>query len=106
MKNLSLLSGGEQAFVAIALYLALLQVNPTPFCLFDEIESALDESNVARFADYIHAKSTSTQFLLITHRRGTMDRADVLYGITMQEKGVSDFIRLAADEVGEEYETE
>lgn len=105
VKNLSLLSGGEQAFVAIALYLALLQVNPTPFCLFDEIESALDEANVARFADYIHSKANSTQFLLITHRRGTMDRADVLYGITMQEKGVSDFIRLAADEVGEEYET-
>ncbi len=104
VKNLSLLSGGEQAFVAIALYLSLLRVNPTPFCIFDEIESALDESNVARFAEYLHRQSKSTQFLLITHRRGTMERADVLYGITMQEKGVSDFIRLAEDEILEEYE--
>ncbi|MBQ2252347.1 MAG: AAA family ATPase, partial [Clostridia bacterium] len=104
VKNLSLLSGGEQAFVAIALYLSLLRVNPTPFCIFDEIESALDESNVARFAEYLHRQSRSTQFLLITHRRGTMERADVLYGITMQEKGVSDFIRLAEDEILEEYE--
>ena len=104
VKNLSLLSGGEQAFVAIALYLSLLRVNPTPFCIFDEIESALDESNVARFAEYLHRQCKSTQFLLITHRRGTMERADVLYGITMQEKGVSDFIRLAEDEILEEYE--
>ncbi|MBQ2731001.1 MAG: chromosome segregation protein SMC [Clostridia bacterium] len=104
VKNLSLLSGGEQAFVAIALYLSLLRVNPTPFCIFDEIESALDESNVARFAEYLHRQSKSTQFLLISHRRGTMERADVLYGITMQEKGVSDFIRLAEDEILDEYE--
>ncbi len=94
VKNLSLLSGGEQAFVAIALYFAILKVNPTPFCIFDEIESALDEANIYRFADYLKKNCDKTQFVVITHRRGTMEFADVLYGITMQEKGVSDFIRL------------
>ena len=96
VKNLSLLSGGEQAFVAIALYFAILKVNPTPFCIFDEIESALDEANIYRFADYLKKNCNKTQFVVITHRRGTMEFADVLYGITMQEKGVSDFIRLDA----------
>ncbi|MEA4831667.1 Chromosome partition protein Smc [bioreactor metagenome] len=94
VKSLSLLSGGEQAFVAIALYLALLKINPSPFCVFDEIESALDEVNVFRFAEYIKRHSDVTQFIIITHRRGTMEAADILYGITMQEKGVSDFICL------------
>ena len=96
VKSLSLLSGGEQSFVAIALLFAVLKVNPSPFCIFDEIESALDEVNVARFAEYIKNFSEETQFILITHRRGTMEEADTLYGITMQEKGVSDFIRLDA----------
>jgi chromosome segregation protein len=96
VKNLTLLSGGEQAFVAIALYFAILKVNPTPFCIFDEIESALDEANIYRYADYLKKNCDKTQFVVITHRRGTMEFADVLYGITMQEKGVSDFIRLDA----------
>ena len=100
IKNLSLLSGGEQAFVAIALYMSLLRINPSPFCIFDEIESALDESNVRRFATYLHAHNDKTQFIVITHRRGTMEEADTLYGITMQEKGVSDFIRLDAGSIG------
>jgi len=100
IKNLSLLSGGEQAFVAIALYMALLRINPSPFCIFDEIESALDEANVRRFAQYIKKHNDKTQFIVITHRRGTMEEADTLYGITMQEKGVSDFIRLDIAESG------
>ena len=100
VKNLSLLSGGEQAFVAIALYFAILKVNPTPFCIFDEIESALDEANIYRYADYLRKNCDKTQFVVITHRRGTMEFADVLYGITMQEKGVSDFIRLDASAIG------
>ncbi len=100
IKNLSLLSGGEQAFVAIALYMSLLRINPSPFCIFDEIESALDEANVRRFAQYIKKHNDKTQFIVITHRRGTMEEADTLYGITMQEKGVSDFIRLDVAESG------
>ena len=98
IKSLSLLSGGEQAFVAIALYMSLLHINPSPFCIFDEIESALDEANVRRFARYIKNHNDRTQFIVITHRRGTMEEADTLYGITMQEKGISDFIRLDAEE--------
>ncbi len=100
IKNLSLLSGGEQAFVAIALYMSLLRINPSPFCIFDEIESALDEANVRRFAQYIKKHNDKTQFIVITHRRGTMEEADTLYGITMQEKGVSDFIRLDFEDSG------
>ncbi|MBR3837850.1 MAG: chromosome segregation protein SMC [Clostridia bacterium] len=100
IKNLSLLSGGEQAFVAIALYMSLLRINPSPFCIFDEIESALDEANVRRFAQYVKKHNDKTQFIVITHRRGTMEEADTLYGITMQEKGVSDFIRLDLEESG------
>ena len=89
LKVLSLLSGGEKAFVAIALYFALLKVRPTPFVVMDEIEAALDENNVARFARYLRNISDQTQFIVITHRRGTMEEADVLYGVTMQERGVS-----------------
>ncbi len=100
IKSLSLLSGGEQAFVAIALYMSLLRINPSPFCIFDEIESALDEANVRRFAQYIKKHNDKTQFIVITHRRGTMEEADTLYGITMQEKGVSDFIRLDFEDSG------
>lgn len=94
LSNISLLSGGEMAFVAIALYFAILKVRPTPFCVMDEIEAALDEANVIRFAEYLRRMSDKTQFLVITHRRGTMEEADMLYGITMQEKGVSTVVEL------------
>ena len=94
ISTISLLSGGEMAFVAIALYFAILKVRPTPFCVMDEIEAALDEENVSRCAEYLHRYSDRTQFLIITHRRGTMEEADMLYGVTMQEKGVSTVISL------------
>jgi chromosome segregation protein len=94
LSTLSLLSGGEMAFVAIALYFAILKVRPTPFCVMDEIEAALDEANVTRYAEYMRRMSDKTQFLVITHRRGTMEEADMLYGVTMQEKGVSTVIEL------------
>ena len=94
LSTISLLSGGEMAFVAIALYFAILKVRPTPFCVMDEIEAALDEANVNRFAGYLRRMSDKTQFLVITHRRGTMEEADMLYGVTMQEKGVSTVIEL------------
>ncbi len=93
VSNISLLSGGEKAFVAIALYFAILRLRPTPFCVMDEIEAALDEENVIRFAEYLH-RLEKTQFIVITHRRGTMEQADVLFGVTMQEKGVSTVIEL------------
>jgi chromosome segregation protein len=89
LKTLSLLSGGETACVAIALYFAIIRVRPTPFCIMDEIETALDEANVDRFARYLRGVAGRTQFVVITHRRGTMEEADLLYGVTMQEKGVS-----------------
>ena len=94
VSNISLLSGGEKAFVAIALYFAILKVRPTPFCVMDEIEAALDEANVDRFADYLRRMSDKTQFLVITHRRGTMEEADMLYGVTMQERGISTVLEL------------
>ncbi len=94
LSTISLLSGGEMAFVAIALYFAILKVRPTPFCVMDEIEAALDEANVTRFAEYMRRMASKTQFLVITHRRGTMEGADMLYGVTMQEKGVSTVIEL------------
>ncbi len=98
IKSLSLLSGGEQAFVAIALIFAILNVNPTPFCIFDEIEAALDEVNVERYADYMKKYSAQTQFIAITHRRGTMEKADVLYGVTMPERGVSRVLSVDVNE--------
>ena len=94
LSNISLLSGGEMAFVAIALYFAILKVRPTPFCVMDEIEAALDDANVNRYAAYMRKMSAKTQFLVITHRRGTMEEADMLYGVTMQEKGVSSVLEL------------
>ena len=103
---ISLLSGGEKAFVAIALYFAILKVRPTPFCVMDEIEAALDEANVARFAAYMRTISKNTQFLVITHRRGTMEEADHLFGVTMQEKGVSRVIALSLDEATKTAEKE
>ena len=98
LSTLSLLSGGEMAFVAIALYFAIIKVRPTPFCVMDEIEAALDESNVIRYAEYMRRISGRTQFIVITHRRGTMEEADHLYGVTMQEKGVSKVIELDLSE--------
>ena len=98
VKNISLLSGGEQAFTAIALYFAILEVNPAPFYIFDEIEAALDDVNVNRFAAYVK-KNSDTQFIIITHRRGTMEVADTMYGVTMQEKGVSSFLKVNIDDV-------
>ncbi len=92
--NLSLLSGGEQAFVAIAIYFAILRVRPAPFCILDEIEAALDDVNVSRYAQYLHKYTDTTQFITITHRRGTMEEADVFYGVTMQEKGISRLLRM------------
>ena len=94
VKTITLLSGGEKAFVATALYFAILKVRPTPFCLLDEIDAALDDRNVERFASYLHNLSRNTQFIVITHRRGTMEASDVLYGVTMQEQGVSKLLRL------------
>ncbi len=94
IKSLMQLSGGEQSFVAIALLFAILKVNPPPFCIMDEIEAALDEVNVARLAEYIKRYSDSTQFILITHRRGTMEAANVLYGVTMPEHGISKVLAL------------
>lgn len=99
VKNISLLSGGEQAFTAIALYFAILNVNPAPFYIFDEIEAALDDVNVIRFGDYLRRHSSETQFIVITHRRGSMEAADRLYGVTMQEKGISSFLKVDVDEV-------
>ncbi len=105
IKNLSLLSGGEQSFVAIALLFAILKVNPTPFCILDEIEAALDEVNVFRFGEYIKKFDDGTQFILITHRRGTMEIGDRLYGITMPQRGISQAIELNVNEIeGKEKE--
>lgn len=101
IKNLALLSGGEQSFVAIAIYFAILKVRPAPFCLLDEIEAALDDVNVTRYANYLRQMCEKTQFIAITHRRGTMEEADMLYGVTMQEEGVSKLLSLNVGEVEE-----
>lgn len=102
IKSLMLLSGGEQAFVAIALLFAILKVNPTPFCIFDEIEAALDDVNVARFGQYVKRYSNQTQFIIITHRRGTMEIADRLYGVTMPQKGISKVLTMDVNDVGKD----
>ena len=94
IKHLSALSGGEQAFIAVAIYFAILDVRPTPFCVLDEIEAALDEINVIKYAQYLRNYIDTTQFITITHRRGTMENSDVLYGVTMQEEGISRLIKL------------
>ena len=99
IKNLEALSGGEQALVAISIYFAILAVNPAPFCILDEIEAALDDANVGRFAQYLRRVSGKTQFIAITHRRGTMEAANILYGVTMQEDGVSKLLKLDLEQV-------
>ena len=99
IKNLEALSGGERALVAISIYFAILAVNPSPFCILDEIEAALDDANVVRFAQYLRRISGKTQFIVITHRRGTMEAADILYGVTMQEDGISKLLRLDLEQV-------
>ncbi len=102
VKTIMLLSGGEKAFVAIALYFAIMKVRPTPFCMLDEIDAALDDRNVTRFATYLRNLSGRTQFIVITHRRGTMEAADVLYGVTMQEQGVSKVLSVDLNQVVKE----
>ena len=102
LQNMMALSGGEKALSAIALLFAVLEVRPTPFCILDEVEAALDDNNVYRFADYIKKYSEKTQFIVVTHRRGTMESADIMYGITMQEKGVSKLLKLKFEDL-EDY---
>ena len=106
IKNLSLLSGGEQSFVAIALIFALIKVNPSPFCIFDEIEAALDEVNVTRVANYIKRYSKELQMIVISHRRGLMEVADTLYGVTMPRRGISKVFVLDVDSVSEKTMTD
>ena len=89
LQLLSLLSGGERALTAIAILFAMLKLKPTPFCILDEIEAALDDSNISNFADYLSEYAKTTQFVVVTHRKGTMESCDTLYGVAMEEKGVS-----------------
>lgn len=99
VSNIEQLSGGEKSLVAIAIYFAIMKVSPPPFCMLDEVESALDDVNVDRFAGYLRRMCGSTQFIAVTHRRGTMEEADVLYGVTMQEKGVSKVLEMNVHEI-------
>ncbi|MEH7106797.1 chromosome segregation protein SMC [Bacillus sp. JJ1764] len=101
LQNLGLLSGGERALTAIALLFSILKVRPVPFCILDEVEAALDEANVHRFSQYLKRYSTGTQFIVITHRKGTMEGADVLYGVTMQESGVSKLVSVRLEDTKE-----
>ena len=102
LQNINLYSGGEKSFIAIALLFAILRVKPTPFCILDEIDAALDDVNVSRFATYLKNYIDTTQFIIITHRRGSMEAASVLYGVTMQESGVSKLLSLQLDEVDDD----
>ncbi len=104
VQNISLLSGGEKGLSAIVLLFSILKVNPCPFCIFDEVEAALDDVNVARYASYVRRMTQNTQFILITHRRGTMEEADMLYGVTMQEKGVSKLLELKTAEMATKFD--
>ena len=99
IKNLISLSGGEQSFVAIAIYFAILRLRPSPFCILDEIDAALDEGNVRRYAQYLQNFTDTTQFILVTHRRSAMEEASVLYGVTMQEDGISRLLRMEQEEL-------
>ena len=101
LSKISLLSGGERAFTAIAILFAILKSRPMPFCILDEIEAALDEANVDRFAKYLKKFSKDTQFIVITHRKPTMNQADILFGVTMEEKGVSKVVSVKLSEVEE-----
>ncbi|MDR0957725.1 MAG: chromosome segregation protein SMC, partial [Clostridiales bacterium] len=98
LKSMSLFSGGERALTAIALLFGILKINPSPFCILDEIEAALDDANVGRFANFLKALK-DIQFIVITHRKGTMEAADVLYGVTMQEFGISKLVSVSFEEV-------
>ena len=98
LKVLSLLSGGERALTAIAILFAMLDLKPTPFCILDEIEAALDDANIDNYADYLRAYSENTQFVVITHRKGTMERCNALYGVVMEEKGVSKLVSVSLNE--------
>ena len=102
VSSIEQLSGGEKSLVAIAIYFAMMKVAPPPFCMLDEVESALDDINVDRFANYLRKMSDKTQFVIVTHRRGSMEEADVLYGVTMQEKGVSKILELKTSQMAEE----
>lgn len=99
VSTIELLSGGEKALIALSIYFSIMKVNPPPFCMLDEVETALDDINVDRFAEYLHKMGDNTQFICITHRRGTMEQADMLYGVTMQEKGVSKLLELNVAEL-------
>lgn len=105
LQNLGLLSGGERALTAIALLFSILKVRPVPFCILDEVEAALDEANVQRFSQYLKRYSSETQFIVITHRKGTMEEADVLYGVTMQESGVSKMVSVRLEDTKELVES-
>ena len=94
LQSMMLLSGGERAFTAIALLFAILKMSPAPFCVLDEIEAALDDVNVYRYAEFLKKFSKDTQFLVITHRKGTMEIADTVYGVTMEEKGISKLLSM------------
>ena len=98
LQSMMLLSGGERALTAIAILFSILKMKPSPFCILDEIEAALDDANVLRFGDYLQRFSNETQFIVITHRKATMEAADVLYGVTMQEAGVSKIVSVKFDE--------
>ena len=106
LQLLSLLSGGERALTAIAILFAMLDIRPSPFCILDEIEAALDEANVANFADYLKQYSHDTQFIVVTHRKGTMERCDALYGVAMEEKGVSRMVSVQLSELQKQLEDE
>ncbi len=97
--SIDALSGGEKALIAIAIYFSIMRVSPPPFCFLDEVDTALDDINVERFADYMHRSEFGTQFICVTHRRGTMEAADMLYGVTMQEKGVTKLLQLNVEEL-------
>ncbi|MFM1540477.1 hypothetical protein ABGF30_03920, partial [Helcococcus ovis] len=101
LKSIALLSGGEKALTAVALLFAIFEINPAPFCVLDEIDAALDEANIKRYIGYLKSLVNKTQFIIITHRKVTMEMAEILYGVTMEEKGISKVITLALDEYKE-----